>query len=354
MTKRLLLFSVIFFVSVSVFAQEYAITREANTISDSGKVSFQEIPYFYSDRSGKDIVWDFSDNISDKGFYNLWLQKDTLNRNVILSNHDITYLNIDNDTLFIVGKESPLSKITYQQPLIYIHYPFVYGDSISTPFSGYGIYCGDHPFREQGISSVMADATGSLVINEDTISNVLRVYTLKSYSICMDIDSAALDTANLKQVIEERYDWYSRGFRYPIFSSVSCTSYDNLTAVGTEQRTYCMLPDIQKLLSDSCNEVIRANDSIARLMRPENTVDIIHYKISQIGKQLTLEYSLEIKAEINILVCDAMGIVYRRGHQQNEKGNGYELKIDLNGLRNGQYVVYINVNGKVYSSKIKI
>ena len=59
-----------------------------------------------------------------------------------------------------------------------------------------GKYCGDHPFRETGTTTVKVDAEGSIVIAEnDTVRNVRRVHTIDSYFICMDIDSATLDTA---------------------------------------------------------------------------------------------------------------------------------------------------------------
>ena len=99
-------------------------------------------------------------------------------------------------------------------PILALKYPLSYGDSVSAPFLGYGIYCGDHPFKETGLSTVIADANGSIVIDDDTIPDVLRIHSLKSYSICMGIDSTLLDNARQKQVVEERYDWYAHGYRY--------------------------------------------------------------------------------------------------------------------------------------------
>lgn len=336
------------------YAQGSFLTKAANLMRDSDALSILPISYFFSEAYGKDAVWDFSDFREAQQKHSIWLQKDSLGRNIMITNRGITNYCLSGDSLFISGEEAPLSKIEYERPILSMHYPFSYGDSISAPFNGYGIYCGDHLFLEQGVSTIKADAEGRIVIGEDTISNVLRVYSLKSYSICMDIDSAALDTARLKQVIEERYDWYARGYRYPLFTTVTSTSYDNATPLGTTQTAWCMLPDIQRLLADSCNEGIRRNDSIALAEKAKSTEEIIHYSIAQNGNLLTVGYSLDSDADITALVSDVMGVVYKQCRQHNGKGDGYTLNMDCNGLRHGKYILYINVNGKVYNEKVTL
>lgn len=354
MANRFIVFLFAIISSTTIMAQEYSLSKEANLLADSDVLSVQQIPYFYADGNGENLVWDFSDNISNEGSSKLWLQKDALSRNAIMSTNGITYCIYNGDTLFVAGKESPLSKTSYKRLQLLMHYPLSYGDSISAPFFGDGVYCGDHPYREQGASTVMADARGSIVLEGDTIPNVMRVYTLRTYSICMDIDSSALDTARLKQVIEERYDWYAQGYRYPLFTTISSTSYANMEAIGTEQKAFCMLHDKQGLLSDAYNEEVRKNDSTANADREKGETDIIHYILVQSGNVVSINYSLDAAADITALVSDAKGIVYRRGHQHGGKGDNYTMTINCNGLHLGEYILYINVNGKVYSEKVTI
>lgn len=338
-----------------ITAQEYSLTKDANLLPDSDVLALQRIPHFSAEGHGEGVVWDFSENIPDKGDTNtrIWLQKDAIGRNVVMSSHDVNYITLRNDTLYVSGNESPLIKTDFRHPLLLIHYPLSYGDSISAPFSGYGVYCGDHPFHEKGVSTVMADAEGSIVLDDDTISNVLRVYTLKSYSLCMDLDSAALDTAKLKQVIEERYDWYARGYRYPLFTTITSTSYDNMRAIGTRQEAYCMLPDIQGLQHDPYNSEVRRRDSLDGGHSPAEE-DIFHYSTAQTGGQITISYSLDADADITALVSDVMGIAYMRSHIYNVKGGAYTMSMDCSGLRYGQYILYMNVNGKIYSNNITV
>lgn len=51
-----------------------------------------------------------------------------------MSTNGITYCIYNGDTLFVAGKESPLSKTSYKRLQLLMHYPLSYGDSISAPF----------------------------------------------------------------------------------------------------------------------------------------------------------------------------------------------------------------------------
>lgn len=103
MTKLpLLLFIFLLITTSNMAAQDYFLTKEANLMSDSGIVSFLNIPYFNAEGNGEDVLWDFSDNILSGSSTKIWLQKDTLGRHVVLSDHDITYFRLGNDSLFEV------------------------------------------------------------------------------------------------------------------------------------------------------------------------------------------------------------------------------------------------------------
>lgn len=337
-----------------VFSQTNAITREANMMSDSDEIALQELRYFRPGGSGKDVLWDFSGMDGNEEGLKVSLLKDTLNRHILIDGETIRYYALDGDSLTLTSSESPLSIITFEHPQLVMRYPLAYGDSVSSPFLGQGVYCGDHHYRERGQSSVIADAMGRIVLDDDTIPNVLRTYSLKSYSICMDMDSAGLDTAKLKQVIEERYDWYAQGYRYPVFTTVISTSYDDAVPIGTTQRAYCMLPDVQNLQDDPYNRDVRRQDSIDNAKGGMASADIFHYSASQYDGHLTVDYSLDSDADITVLVSDVMGVTYRRSHFHNVKGDGYTMSIDCSGLRYGQYILYLNVNGKIYSENITI
>ena len=65
-------------------------------------------------------------------------------------------------------------------------------------------------------------------------------------------------------------------------------------------------------------------------------------------------YSIEKTATIRAMIVDVMGNVYHDTQQTNQAGTNYSMNIDCTGLRRGQYIIYINVNGTVYNNKIPI
>ena len=338
------------------------LTHDSNGLLE-GEFARHSIDFFDAGQGGENLLWEYPlDFIEDNertvnvatDFLGVYRMTDDSHAEYYLEQADST----SGTTIwqqFQCSEENPLSKTEYMKPLLRMKYPFEYGDTITRPFMGKGVYCGDHHFLKRGATTVMADATGSLVIGEgDTLRNVLRVYTLKSYSICMDLNAAALDTAKLRQVIEEKYEWYARGYRYPVLQTKTSTSYANMQALGTTHTAWCSLPSDMLSLNDSVNHEVQRSDSIAEAQREAANRDIIHYTTTVSNGVVTLDYSLDAKAHIIMLVADAFGMTYRRAEWTQEEGHGYLRQIDCNGLRRGTYILYINVNGRIYSGKVSL
>jgi hypothetical protein len=49
-----------------------------------------------------------------------------------------------------------------------------------------------------------------------------------------------------------------------------------------------------------------------------------------------------------------MGIVYSNVKQNGKSGENLSMNFNSQGLHRGQYIIYINVNGKVYNEKISL
>ena len=187
-------------------------------------------------------------------------------------------------------------------------FPLAYGDSISKPFRCEGMYCGDHPFREAGMTTAKVDAEGAIVLAEnDTVRNVLRVHTIDSYAVCMGLDSAALDTARLTQVIDERYEWYLADSEYPIIEDVTSTTFFNMEAIGTTRYAYCNLPEGEAAcyVTPDDDDGTDVQDGFSEEGQP--IPDIIHYGIETQGKVIHMSYDLDEDATITTIVANHMG-----------------------------------------------
>lgn len=301
------------------------------------------------------MVWDFSSKLGSKESSQVMFMKDSTDMISIIEPGRILYYRTNTDTLVLVGSESTLEKRDYALRKTTRRLHLVYGDSIGKPFRCEGMYCGDHPFREVGTTTVKVDADGSIVLAEnDTLRNVLRVHTIDSYSICMDIDSAALDTARLAQVIDERYEWYLPESQYPVIEDVTSTSYFNMNVVGTTRHAYCNLPPDQVPYYISQTDFPSDDEQEGFADGDAQDDGIIHYQIETHGKVIQMAYDLDEDATITTIVANHMGILCTSRQWTQNAGQGYSTHIDCNGLLPGVYILYINVNGKVYSEKVTL
>ena len=313
------------------------------------------IRYFSPGMGGRDRVWDFSGKLRSKGSSQVMFMKDSTGVVSFIEPGRIGYYLTTPDTLVLLGSESPLEKRDYAVNKVSKKFPLEYGDSICMPFRCEGMYCGDHPFREVGTTTVKVDADGSIVLAEnDTVRNVLRVHTIDSYAVCMGLDSAALDTARLTQVIDERYEWYLPDSQYPIIENVTSTTFFNMEAIGTTRYAYCNLPEGEAAcyVTPDDDDGTDVQDGFSEEGQP--IPDIIHYGIETQGNVIHMSYDLDEDATITTIVANHMGMVYISRQWTQAAGQGYSMQIDCNGLHSGMYILYINVNGKVYSEKVTL
>ena len=314
-----------------------------------------KICYFSPGRGGKGRVWDLSRRLGSWESSQVMFVKDSTCMVAVLEPGKISYYRTTPDSLVLTASESPLEKRDYVWEKVLKRFPLEYGDSIVQRFRCEGVYCGSHPFREVGTTTVKTDAVGSVVLAEnDTLRNVKRVHTIDSYSVCMDISVEALDTAKLTQVIDERYEWFVPESQYPIIEEVTSTTYLDQEAIGTTRCAYCNLPEDQAAYYIT-QEFEDDND------RPDGSLgeetdkpDIIHYKVEKTGSVINIFYDLDAEASICTIVASHMGMTYRYREWTQGGGQGCSAQIDCVGLPHGTYILYINVNGIVYSEKIAL
>ena len=347
---------------ISALALLFGITTAYGQINLSGmepasadSLVKSRIRYFSPGMGGRDRVWDFSQKLHSKGSSQVMFMKDSTGVLSFIEPGKISYYRTTPDSLILLGSESALEKREYAMNKESKIFPLAYGDSISKPFRCEGMYCGDHPFREAGMTTVKVDAEGAIVLAEnDTVRNVLRVHTIDSYAVCMGLDSAALDTARLTQVIDERYEWYLPGAQYPIIEDVTSTTFFNMEAIGTTRYAYCNLPEDEAACyvtpDDDDGTDVQDGFSEEGQLFP----DIIHYDIETQGKVIHVTYDLDEEATITTIVANQMGMVYMSRQWTQQAGQGYSTQVDCNGLHSGIYILYINVNGKVYSEKVTL
>ena len=312
------------------------------------------VEYLPPGDSGNNVIWDFRNiNVTaDHSPVEICCDSDSIP--MLIDSSSITRYELRGDSLLLIGRETELDYMKYDSPLPYIIYPFAIGDSISNNYTGHGSYCKKMHVDTGGTFMMEADGTGSIILADgDTLQNAIRLHSINVSSKRMYLPDDSVSNAdlhNLKQEVEERYIWYARGYRYPILETISISCYDDMEQASCQQTAYSCLPDGQCFADDSVNAEILLQDSLRTLRE----TDIIHYKINVTANSLIIDYSLDEYASINALICNDLGMVYGRKYRKDSSGVGYQLSFDISNMRPDNYILYLNVNGRVYSEKFNI
>jgi hypothetical protein len=352
--KKFIFLIVFFAVQVELSYAYHPITRQYNMLQKGDVFVKQQMTYSDPGSSGEGLVWDFSSNSIKQNMYTVeyTCEDDSI---ITGTEHETMYkYHLCGDSLFLTGFENPATIMDYHTPLLVMKYPFVYPDSLFSSFCGIGNYFSDYKTSIEGSVDIHADGVGTLILSDkDTLGDVTRICTVRMSSIEMVTDSSQRDSVNKKQELEEIYQWYCRGYRYPLYETVSHTYYYNQTPVSTYQTAFRYLPEDQLSLSDSLNKSVIRQDSIDRQNSglPPN---VIEYSVSVRNQVINIDYTLTRDAHIMALISDDMGVIYKKTYSSDTAGSGYSMSIDCNGLHHGRYILYLNVNGRIYNNKVNL
>ena len=331
------------------------LTKEANSMRAADSMTYDQMDACAPGGTGRGQLWDFSDVPCKKVIDKVFFTGDSLSR---LHRHDsngIRHNALHNDSLEQYGDENRLARTYYYRKKLCMRYPFQFGDSLKSAFEGYGRYCGDHIIKVKGKAMVQADGEGTLVLSaNDTVRNVLRVCTVTSTAMAMDIDFAEIDSSQLRQEIEERYEWYAMGYRYPLYAIVQKTSYTNLEPVGTTRTAYRLLPEEMEILDDAVNDSIKRAVPTPKNSKTHEGTDIFHYDIICSGKMVDIAYTCDADANLTVVLASYSGMLYDKRQLSVKGGDSGHIPVSTSGLHPGRYVIYINVNGKVYSKTVNV
>jgi hypothetical protein len=72
------------------------------------------------------------------------------------------------------------------------------------------------------------------------------------------------------------------------------------------------------------------------------------------GQTVTIDYRLFKKAVVKGMICNIQGVVFCQQSQTHNAGEHYQIQLDCTGLRRGEYILHLNVNGQVTSSTVSL
>lgn len=242
----------------------------------------------------------------------------------------------------IIGAEDNLLAIQYDQPEEWLRFPMTQKDTLSGEFSGKGVYCKQIPIQRRGTYKTAVESVDSMILPEGEV--------LKEVA-CLHTERQITDITEYDRMQQEQhhYRWYAKGYRYPILEAIVSSREGN---VFEEVAFYCPLEEQEKLESDRDNKAERTR---AKAESPDASDDDngFAYKIASDGNGITIDYQSDGPAKVVAILASNQGYVYQRRELNVPAGTG-QLDLSTNGLRRGQYVVYLNVNGKDHAEKVNL
>lgn len=330
-----------------VFRQENLMSCDA-----TGKITLVPVNSPDVSFSGKSYTWSFngSRHSRDRHTVNYVIEGDTV-LTVYDSNSLRKYL-IREHGIYQSLHETPQVLLRYDVPLMAMPGLLSYNDSVKSAYLSSGKYCDKYQMGEDGCNIVRYDGYGKIIENgRDTIHNVARISTAATSSVCLSLPNVECQDGRRLQKIEEAHTWIDMKNGRILYRQESQSFYENLDMIGTTNHTYRFDNDTQAQGDDDMKDDDTDRDEYVDKAKEH---DIINYTIDVSGEKVCIEYSLTKEAEVSILLCDVMGVLYFQDKRNCPAGCGYNTLINTSGLKQGNYVIYVNANGEVHSDKIMI
>ncbi len=347
------------------------LTQTANAYTGTGKLMMRQV--WCVDSREDSLFWDFSKMETMNPKYTVWRveKSDSLQQTTTVVERGTRHTFCQQgDSLLIRGYRSRRSEVGYDEQEVYLLLPMAAGDSIQGFFHGRGTYGDKVALRQYGRYKTKAVGVGTLMLPDSvSMDNVLRVHTerlvsCKQYPITLrdsmlpytaDSVRASLMTDTAAYIVHTDR-WYAPGYRYPVVEKRDVYKGDGSPEIS--QTLYYPAgnqvednPDdeenatIRELMADSHKQMDTTLNSGTD--PDETTAFLRNIKVSTNGAAVSVSYDLQKDATVTALVCNVSGIVFRQQSQTGRAGESCQMTIRCGGLRKGQYVLYLNVNGQV-------
>lgn len=345
------------------------------------KIVKQQVEIIPEEESRQNMVWDlrdleFLDGRHKVNYTDVYSKKHLV---AGVENRSLNYYEQRKDSLLMWGYENNQTKVEYDSPILLLHTPLLYGNHYEGLFHGTYTYCERVFARIIGSWYVHVDGTGMMLLPDgDTLRHVSRVHlrektALKHYpqittakelrayvdSLPFTSDSIRMIMMQVPQTEKNIYRWYAEGYRYPVLETISTS----IQGSGISTIAYYCPPEEQLALDDEENQKVReqlaaidsknagSNDNEQGSNKPSA---MSRYDIAVSGQTITIDYDLTEGATVKGLVCNIQGMVFRQQSQTHGAGEHYQMQLDCTGLRRGEYVLHLNVNGQVTSSTVSL
>ena len=221
--KKYILLACVMILASAGFSQ-CVLSYKSNALIKGDVILSKEFQYVDPGSAGQNQIWDFS-KISFKGneksnhiFSSPTAKLEGVSEyNVLMSDGEReSYMNITAADLAEKGYTAKDLTMVYSDPVLLMVYPFTFGESFTDKYTGSTLFQGQTKIDLTGDYTVTADAFGTLILPDRTLTNTLRVMAEKS-GVEMNPCSS-----NVVRIL--KYSWYAPGYRYPVLAITTIES----------------------------------------------------------------------------------------------------------------------------------
>ena len=337
------------FLLITSSGNSQVITTRRNAYRAADALVKQQVEFKDPGSSGRNLHWDFSTvqplNESYSLNYSLRNAADTSSVSG-LEHNTRYYYRQQRDSLQAVGYENYTTYMEYTQPELRMHFPFAYGDTLFSYFTGKGEYCHRIPLAVKGYTRVMADAEGELKLPQfTTVKKALRVRTLRHYTETgKDSVEMTLDT----------YSWYAAGIRYPVFESIKTMlskkgdqrdeKGESLKDTTVFSTSFYYPPELQtsQVQTDAIPE-----DQPEAAVGAAAVFTEAQLMPNPVEDNLYITFKLTRAAKVWFTVHNNTGIALCQTAAQNLGEGNHDTTVRMGGLVPGVYSLYVHVDDMV-------
>lgn len=182
--------------------------------------------------NGANQTWDFS-AFTGMNFQSNYISLENSTESILFSDANIVlsgngieesaelYYASSNDEMSIVGLKTngiPSIMLTYTDLELHLKFPISYDDTCSDSFSAEAENHLGQTYVRSGNIEIKADGYGTLILPETTISNALRIRTIKNYN---DVESGEIAF----EYIDTIYNWYDGIHNFPLATASNIQSF---------------------------------------------------------------------------------------------------------------------------------
>lgn len=320
------------------------LTHSTHAMKKGDILNLNRVSYVDPGEEGANQLWDFSN-------------AEILDNYVINYNEDVTlrsnrpagtsFLCSENETRkpyfqitptqkLYYGVDGPYAQIKFEEPLVDMVYPFVYGNEITGDMNG--TYTNSHDGKTtviEGKYFTKADAWGTLILpNGKRIDNVLRIKSVRDYN------HELYNT--LYYITVTRYAYFAPSSRYAVMQiqeveykcDCACNSYEKMAYFNPE----------------ATNQPMPAYATASKLKNQQE----INYNVypNPVRNSFTLNYTLTEGSNVNVSLLDISGKEIKNIRNGYQNAGSYSINENIEDITNGVLILRLQIDDKVYTEKI--